>query len=119
MAGRIRIGPRTQKIVFLAEWREKRGLSQKALGERLEPVVTDMTVSRWERWCRGERGRDVSQPSVGVMAAVAEALDIQPEDLYRHPEQPSADELLRGHPAELRDDALAMIAALVQSRGRR
>jgi len=105
--------------MYLAEWREARGLSQKALGERLDPIVTDMTVSRWEKAARSGTVAGASQMSAGVIAAVAEALDIEPQDLYRHPDQPSADELLRGVSQEIRDDALTMIGALVASRGRR
>jgi hypothetical protein len=43
MAGATRIGPRRPRRIYLAEWREHRGLTQKALGDRLG--VTDMTVS--------------------------------------------------------------------------
>lgn len=113
MAGRIRIGPRRQRRIYLPEWREHRGLTQKALGERLEPAVSDMTVSRWEKAARGDLRASASQMSHGVMAALAEALDIEPQDLYRHPDQPSADELLRGKPAELRDMAISAIAGML------
>lgn len=63
-----------------------------------------MTVSRWER--------GTHHLSTNVLAAVAEALDIEPVDLYRHPDQPSADALLRGQPIEIRDQALSIIRAI-------
>ncbi|WP_410052672.1 helix-turn-helix domain-containing protein, partial [Bradyrhizobium sp. SZCCHNR1064] len=38
-----RIGPRKPVRLFLAEWREKRGLTQQQLADRLE--TSDVTVS--------------------------------------------------------------------------
>jgi transcriptional regulator with XRE-family HTH domain len=102
MAGQSRIGPRRPRRVYLSEWREYRGLTQKQLGDRLG--VTDVTVSRWEL--------GNSLPNTNVLAAIAEALDIEPQDLYRHPDQPSADALLRGQPAEVRDQAISIIRAI-------
>lgn len=102
MAGKSRIGPRRRRRIYLAEWRESRALSQKRLGDRLG--VSDMTVSRWET------GRALL--STDVLAAISEALDIEPMDLYRHPDQPSADALLRGQPAEIRDQAISIIKAI-------
>lgn len=97
-----RIGPRRPRRIYLAEWREKRGLTQAELGERLG--VADMTVSRWER--------ATSLLNTNVMAAIAEELHIEPSDLYRPPEQDSADELLRGQPPEIVDQAFKLIRAI-------
>lgn len=97
-----RIGPRRPRRIYLAEWRVDRGLSQQQLGDRLG--VTDMTVSRWER--------ATSLLNTNVMAAIAEALNIEPTDLYRHPDQPSADELLRDQPPEVRQQAINLIRAI-------
>src|SRR5882757_5011597 len=97
-----RIGPTRTRRIFLLEWREKRGLTQKALGDILG--VADLTVSRWER--------STSLLNTNVMAALAEALDIEPQDLYRHPDQPSADALLRGQPPEVYDQAMAIIRTI-------
>jgi len=97
-----RIGPRRPRRIYIAEWREARGLSQERLANRLN--VTDVTVSRWET------GRvEVSRP---VMEAVAEALDIDVTDLYRHPDAPSADALLRDQSPEIIDQALKLIKAI-------
>lgn len=112
MVGRPRIGPRRPRRIYLAEWREERGLSQKSLGERFDPIVTDMTVSRWEAGARGERGAHSAQLSSDVIAALAEALDCEVEDLYRHPNTPSADALLRGVPEPVRAEVFKMIGAL-------
>jgi transcriptional regulator with XRE-family HTH domain len=97
-----RIGPRRPRRIFLAEWRERRKLTQKQMAERLE--TTDMTVSRWER---GE-----VMMNAGTMVAAAEALDIEPQDLWRHPDTPSADELLRDQPPEVLDQAVNLIRAI-------
>jgi hypothetical protein len=46
------------------------------------------------------------------MVAASEALDIEPQDLWRHPDTPSADELLRDQTAEVRDQAVNLIRAI-------
>lgn len=97
-----RIGPRRPRRIFLAEWREHRGLTQAQLGDRLG--VADMTVSRWER--------ATSLLNTNVMAAIAEALNIEPGDLYYPPDRPSADSLLRDQPEEVREQALNLIRAI-------
>jgi transcriptional regulator with XRE-family HTH domain len=102
MPGATRIGPRRPRKVYLAEWREHRGLTQKQLGGRLG--VTDMTVSRWEK------GRALV--NTNVLAAIAEALSLEPQDLYRHPDQPSADALLRGQPQDVKEQAFRLIEAI-------
>lgn len=112
MVGRPRIGPRKPRRIFLSEWREARGLSQKSLGERFDPEVTDMTVSRWEAGARGERGKHSAQLNSDVIAALAEALDCEVEDLYRHPDTPSADALLRNVPDPMKAEVFRMIGAL-------
>jgi transcriptional regulator with XRE-family HTH domain len=99
-----RIYPRRPPRLYLAEWREahKPTLTQKALGERLG--VSDVTVSRWET---GER-----RPDINVIAAYAEALGREFRDMFRHPEQPSADDLLRDQPSEVQAAAFKMIRGL-------
>lgn len=94
-----RIGPRKPRRIFLKEWREHSGLTQDRLGQRLG--VSDVTVHRWER--------NLALLNTNVMAAIAEALDIEPADLYRHPMTPSADELLRNASPELLKDVLSYI----------
>lgn len=98
----LRIGPKRPHRLFLAEWREYRGLSQDALGNRLG--VSDVTVSRWET---GKR-----RPDLNAQAAIAEALDIEPVDLFRDPHRPSADALLRDQAPEIWDEAIKIIRAI-------
>jgi transcriptional regulator with XRE-family HTH domain len=97
-----RIGPRKPPRIFIAEWREKVGLTQEQLAQRLD--TTDVTISRWETRKR--------QPNIDALAAIAEALDIELRDLYRPPSQPSADALLRGQPKEVVEQAMRLIQAI-------
>lgn len=88
--------------LYLAEWREAKGLTQAQLADRLD--TTDVTVSRWET---GKRS-----PDDPAKAAIAHALDIEVRDLYRHPGRPSADDLLRGQPKEVVEQAIRLIQAI-------
>lgn len=99
-----RIGPRRPRRIYLAEWRDYRGLTQEQLANRLG--VTDVSVSRWET------GRALL--NTNVLAAICEALSIEPPDLYRHPDTPSADALLRDQPKDIREQAFRVIKALRQ-----
>jgi transcriptional regulator with XRE-family HTH domain len=71
-----RIQPnKTSVKVYLLEWREYRGMTQDELAERID--TTNGAISRWEN---GKR--DIT---VGVLAAIAEALHCHVVDLFRHP----------------------------------
>lgn len=98
-----RIGPhRIPRRIYLAEWREHRGLTQKQLGDRLG--ISDMTVSRWERTAR--------KLNTAVMDALAEALSIEPEDFYYPPGRPTPNQLMRGQPEETIEQALRILSAM-------
>lgn len=98
----VRIGPKRPLRLYLAEWRESRGLTQEQLANRLK--TSDVTISRWET---GKR-----QPDLNAQAAISEALGIDPFDLRRHPDQPSADALLRDQPQEVREQVIRIIQAI-------
>jgi len=100
----VKIGPRKPRKIFLAEYREQRGLTQEQLAARLE--TTAMTVSRWER--------RATAISTDTLEAIAEALggNLEAEDLYHHPDQPSPNQLLRGQPPEVIESAMRMIRAI-------
>lgn len=97
-----RIGPRRPRRIYLKEWREARGLTQAQLAGRLG--VTDVTVSRWEL------GKALL--NTDVLAAISEALNIEPQDLYHPPDRPSVESLLRDQPEEVRDQAINLIRAI-------
>ncbi len=97
-----RIGPRRPIRLYLAEWREEKELTQEQLAARLG--TSHVTISRWETRKR--------QPDLNAQEAIAEALGIEAVDLRRHPDQPSADELLRGQPPEVVDQAMKLIRAI-------
>jgi transcriptional regulator with XRE-family HTH domain len=101
----VKIYPKRPRRVYLVEWREHYGLSQKQLAERLGCDV--MTVSRWEL--------HKTAITTDALAALAEALGgllMEPEDLYHHPDQPSPNQLLRGQSPEIQEQALSIIRAI-------
>lgn len=107
-----KIGPSRPIRHFLKEWRKHKGLTQQQFADRL-PMGEDGkatgkdVVSRWER---NERGM-----SMDVQAALAEALDIEPGDLFRDPLMPSADELLKMVSPEKRREIFAVIQTMLKS----
>lgn len=101
----VKIHPRRIRRVYLAEWREHVGLTQKQLAERLDCDV--MTVSRWEL--------HKVAISTDALAALSEALGgdtMEPEDLYHDPDKPTPNQLLRDQTPEIQEQALAVIRAL-------
>lgn len=97
-----RIGPKKAFRLFIAEWRDEKELTQQQLADRLG--TSDVTVSRWETRRR--------QPDLNAQEAIAEALGIDVVDLWRHPDQPSADALLRDQPLEVVQQAIKLIQAI-------
>lgn len=79
-----RIGPKKPFRLYIAERRIKAGLTQEQLATRIDS--TKASISRWET---GER-----DPQSKVLAAIADALDIQISQLFIDPLRPSADALL-------------------------
>jgi len=107
-----RIGPKNPVRHYLKEWREYRSLTQQQLADRL-PEGSDGKLTgkdQISRWESGKRGM-----TMDVQAALAEALQISPGDLFRDPMQPSADELLRKATPEQRRTALEVISAIMKT----
>lgn len=101
-----RIRSRNPGRLFLKEWREHRDLTLERLAER---VGTDKgTLSKWENAKRAI--------NTDILSELAYALNCEPADLYRHPDLPSANDLLRAAPEDVRRQAIAVISALVNSR---
>jgi transcriptional regulator with XRE-family HTH domain len=101
-----RIGPKQPRRNFLAAWRKKRGLTQEQLAERVSTYKGQ--ISNYESGTR--------KMGFEVQAALAEALDIEPTDLFRDPERPSADELLRDADPQVFNEAIEIIKVLVNRR---
>lgn len=103
-----RIGPKRPRKLYLVEWREKISptMTQAMLASRVG--VSEMTVSRWER----NQHKLNTDTIAAVAEAFAEALgfNVEPTDLYRHPDTPSADALLRGASPEVVKEAIDMIS---------
>lgn len=90
---------------YLREWRKKRGKTQQQLADLLD---TDKgQVSNWENYKRGM--------TMEVQAGVAFALGIEPADLFRDPEQPSIDELLRNATPEQRRLAFSVVETMLKT----
>jgi len=102
-----RIGPKLPRRNFVAAWRERRGLTQEQLASRLDTHKGQ--ISNWENNKRAM--------SFDVQAALAEALDLEPSDLFRSPDQPSVDALLRGQSPEVISQAVSLVEVLLRKRG--
>lgn len=103
------IGPKKPVRHFMSEWRDYRGLTQEQLADRLG--VGKSSVSRWEN--------DVRGIDMGVLAAICEALDIQPTAIYRRPptaNSKSPEDMLAAAPESVRKEAAEFIEYLIRKR---
>lgn len=101
MVTRIHKGVRGR--LFLKEHREAKGVSAEQMAGRLG--IERESVYRLER-----EPRRVNPDKQAQWAA---ALDIDPADLWRPPETPSLDALVRGAPDELQQMAADIVRRLV------
>jgi len=93
--------------LFIAEWMEEKEVSDEQLAGRLDPPVARETVTRW----RNQQHR----LNPAKIAAIAAALDIRPQQLWRPPPpdtRPSIDEMLEDASDELVRQAAEMTAIL-------
>jgi transcriptional regulator with XRE-family HTH domain len=100
-----RIGSKRPFRVFLREWRDYRGLTQEQVADRIG--TTKSSVSRWESSNR--------VPTLTVMAAYAEALDIELFQIFHDPARPSIDDLLNGASDQQRKTATELVKTLLLS----
>lgn len=103
MVTRIRQG--TKRRLYLVEWREKVGVSAETLADRIG--VTRQTIHRWER----EQWRMDPRKQI----AYAEALNIEPQDLWNLPSRPSLDGMMADASDEMQQQAAEMIAILMKT----
>jgi transcriptional regulator with XRE-family HTH domain len=88
---------------FLREWRIAKGKTQQQLADLID--TSKGQVSSWESQRRGM--------TMEVQTALAYALGIEPQDLFRDPEQPSADQLLKSATPEKRREVFTVIHAML------
>lgn len=99
-----RIGPkRLRRRLYIDEWMAERNLSDEKLGQRLG--VARQTVFRWRR----EQWRLDTEKQI----LLAEALGIEPEELWRPPSRPSLDAIVKNAPEELQATAADIVRRLV------
>jgi transcriptional regulator with XRE-family HTH domain len=104
MAKPTRIGPKLPVRAYIAQWRESKGLTQEQLADRLD--VSKSTISKWESEDRA--------PSINTLAAVAEALGVRTEALYRYPGEKTPEDLLAGASETVRQEATKYIEFLIR-----
>jgi transcriptional regulator with XRE-family HTH domain len=98
-----RIHKSARRRLFLKEHREHKGVSAEAMAGRLD--IERESVYRLER----EQWRVKSETQL----AWADALGIEPEDLWRLPETPSVDALLSQASPEVKEMAADIVRRLV------
>lgn len=103
MATRIRKSARVH--LYITEWFEDRGLNDEQVANRLDPPVDRATVFRW----RKEQHR-LNPEKIGKLA---QALDLEPADLYRPPGRQSIDSILKDADDSVRDMAADIVRRMV------
>lgn len=97
----IRRGSRAH--LYITEHMKDKGLDDKKLGERLG--VTRQTVWKWQR----EQWR--LDPA--KIAAIADALDVLPEQLWRRPAEKSLDKMIENEPPETKKKIEEMVSVWI------
>jgi transcriptional regulator with XRE-family HTH domain len=100
-----RIGRRRPARLYLDQWFEYRGLNDEKVAARIG--VDRTTVWKWRN--------NQSRLDPDKIAALAEALDCKPEQLWQLPpraERPSVDALLQDAPDDVVRKAVEMISIL-------
>lgn len=92
-----------RKHLYIEEWMAHRGLSDEQVAGRLE--VARETVTRY----RSQQHR----LNPDKIAAIANALDCEPEELWRPPGHPSLDAMVKDAPDDLRATAADIVKRLV------
>lgn len=78
--------------LYIEEWAKHLDLSFETIANRFDPPVTRQTIHRY--------ARDKRKVGPVEQAALADAMGIEPEDLWHHPSRPSVDARLKGLPDE-------------------
>lgn len=100
MVTRIGARRRERRPIYLAQWRAHRGLSAEQMAGRLG--IERESYYRWER--------EPKRINLDKVSALADALDIEPGELWRLPERPSLDAIA----ADATPEQQAMVADVVR-----
>lgn len=100
-----RIRKHARRRLYLAEWREHLGVTAEQMAGRLD--IDRISVYRWER--------EPHRMNPEKQEAYAEALGIEPEDLWRPPNRPSVDALLRGASDDVLQKAAEIVSIMVKT----
>lgn len=98
MVTQVRRGARGH--LYIEEWFKERGVNDEKVGNRVG--VDRATVHRWRK--------EQHRLNPGKIAVLAQALDLEPEDLFRPPERRSLDALVKDAP----DDVVNMAFDIVK-----
>ena len=98
----LRIGPRRLHRHFIKAWMKKKGITQEKLAGRLE--IAQGTVSKILK--------KPSAMSEEYLYGIAEALDLNVQDLFRDPARPTQEDLLAGLTDDQRQTVVTMVEAL-------
>lgn len=90
--------------LFLTEWFQYRKVND-------EKVALALGIDRTAVW---KWRQDQNRLDPEKMRQLAAVLDCEPEDLWRHPDEPSADAILKGASPKDRARALGVLKRLVQ-----
>lgn len=98
-----RIGRRQAAHLYIKEWLDYRGLSDEKAAGRLG--VARETVWKWRT-----QPRRLTRDKIASLAVI---LDIEPEELYRPPNRPSLDAMVKDQPEEVQKMAADIVRRLV------
>lgn len=103
-----RIGNRRPTRLFIREWMRKLDINNKKLAERMDRA--EGTLSKLLSAADYDpHKRSKQKVTIGYLEEIAHALDIEVEQLFRDPDMPTRDELLRGYTNEELTSALQLI----------
>lgn len=97
-----RIYPRRPPKLYISEWISYRGLNQEQVADRMDCAPGTMS-----KLVKGHM-----KATVEWLARIADALDIEVQDLFHDPRKPTQQDLLRDVPAAEQERIIKAIRAL-------
>lgn len=99
-----RIGRLKSSHIYLKEWLNHRGLSDERAAQRLG-------IDRTTLWKWRTQPRRLTRDKLASLAVI---LDIEPEELYRPPDRPSLDAMIKNAPEDVQKMAVDIVQRLVK-----